>query len=82
MISIWDPFMIFCAPAKELGHFEILPSITHTQSSRLYLALLYSCYCSWWSLHDTGIYKTLWFSPGINTFSYALFMVPSLNFSA
>lgn len=57
---------------------------THSLSSRLWLAPLHSCCWFWWSSHGTGISKMLGLLLQLScTFTtWALFMVPSLNFSA
>lgn len=55
MSNVWAPLMISWAPPKGLGKSLALPSAL---SLRLWLALLYCCWCSCWPSH--GISKTAW----------------------
>lgn len=54
-----DSLMIFWAPPRDLGQFSSSALCsTHPWSSRLWVAALHCCCCSWQSAYGTAISKT------------------------
>ena len=56
-----------------------LPFVAHSLSSRLQLAPLHCCCCSWWLSHNTGISKTVLSSAAIGLHFHQYPLIGSLH---